>query len=76
MFQPAYEQYLHTDEDQSCAARMQAVKKTPEASILTKCEEDAQIRTTYVTTCEKSVGVVKCGYSDMLLFQDDICVFQ
>jgi hypothetical protein len=97
MFQPAYEQYRHTDENfscvgsywrlspddnnLSCVARIQAVKKTPEVSMqwapaLTKCEEDAQIGRRYVTNCEKSVGVVKCGYSDMLLFQDDIGVLQ
>jgi hypothetical protein len=33
-----------------------------------------EARSRYVTTSEKPVGVIMCGYFDMLLFQDDICV--
>jgi hypothetical protein len=70
MFQPAYKQYVYTDESFCSAGSYWLL--SPEAST----HEDAQIRRRYVTTCEKSDRVVKCVYSDMHLFEDDICVFK
>jgi hypothetical protein len=76
MFQAAYQQYVYTDENFGSYRLLSPEASTQWTPRENKCDEDAQIGKRYVTTCEKSVGVVKCAYFDMLLFQDDICVFQ